>query len=257
MPILICEHIDALISRGQPLHSCTVQSSVLQPVLWHQIELKSYTFPVYCSGAVPTNATQVIVSFPSRTSTAERFVKLCRFFLPNEQENSFSIVALGAPEDPHFWFPKPAFDAPLELQQPYLEISLAAIEQLCQRLAEHVSIEDISLFGFSDSACLALEYMVRCGYPLNAVIALSGVLLGASLDASDRFNIASARTKVLLSIGGGISVALRVRHRQTEQVLKQCGYNVITFACERRPDTISPAELEMSRHVVYGTVAEG
>lgn len=103
---------------------------------------------------------------------------------------------------PRFWFPKPAFDAPLELQQPYLEISLAAIEQLCQRLAEHVSIEDISLFGFSDSACLALEYMVRCGYPLNAVVALSGVLLGANLDASDRFNLASARTKVLLTIGG-------------------------------------------------------
>lgn len=241
----------------QPLRPTTVQSPLMQPVvLWHQIELKRYTFPVYYSGIAPTSATHVIVCFPNRTSTAERFIKLCQFFLPSEPESTISLVALGAPEDSRFWFPKPAFDAPLELQQPYLEISLAAIEQLCQRLAEHVSIEDISLFGFSDSACLALEYMVRCGYPLNAVVALSGVLLGANLDASDRFNLASTRTKVLLTIGGGISAALRVRFRQTEQLLKQFGYKVITLACERRPDTISPAELEMSRHVVYGTVAD-
>ncbi|MCS7001138.1 MAG: hypothetical protein NZ481_09735, partial [Candidatus Kapabacteria bacterium] len=220
--------------------------SRISPAQWFTIELRRFSFPVYYLGMQPLTSSSAIICLPNQASTAERFIVLGQL-LQADNDTSTAVIALGHPDSSYFWFPKPTFDAPLELQQPYLSMSLAAIEQLCQRLAQHIPIDAISLFGFADSACLALEYLVRCGYPLNAVIAPSGLLLGTSLDTSDRFNTASTRTKVFLSIGGGISAAQRVRFRQTEQLLKQCGYKVVTYTSERRPETISPAELEMAR----------
>jgi predicted esterase len=226
-----------------------------QPRLWNELQVNRYEFPVYALGTDPEQARSAIVCVHNRTSSAERFIRLGQSLLAPEDAGNVAIIALGAPEYSTFWYPKEAFDSPLETQHPYLEFSLAALEQLCLRLADHISIEDVSLFGFADGGCLVLEYMVRCGYPLNAVLALSGVLLGSSLESSDRFSTASTRTKVLLTIGGGISAALRVRFRQTEQLLKQFGYKVIALSYERRPDTIAPDELAMARNIIYGTFA--
>ncbi|MCX8051955.1 MAG: alpha/beta hydrolase [Chlorobi bacterium] len=238
------------------VRSSSSEQRTLQPTVWKEFVLKRYTFTAYWSGIEPANASAAIVCLPNRTSTAERFIRLGQHMITDGSDLAVTVVALDAPDLSSFWYPKPAFDAPLEMQLPYLDISLAAIEQLCQQLANHISIEDISLFGFAEGACVALEYMVRCGYPLNAVVALSGVLLGSSLESSDRFHSASTRTKVLISLGGGISAAQRVRFRQTEQLLKQFGYKVVALTFERRPDTVSPQELEMGRHIINGTLAD-
>jgi predicted esterase len=239
----------------QQTASSNVRRPPDQPRVWNELQVNRYEFPVYVVGTDPEQARTAVVCVHNRTSTPERFIKLGLSLLLPEEVGNVAIIALGAPGNSTFWYPKEAFDAPLEAQHPYLEFSIAALEQLCLRLAEHISIEDISLFGFADGGCLVLEYMVRCGYPLNAVLALSGVLLGSSLESSDRFTSASTRTKVLLTIGGGISAALRVRFRQTEQLLKQFGYKVIALTYERRPDTIAPDELAMARNIIYGTFA--
>lgn len=242
-------------AMDQQTASSNVRGLLDQPRLWSELKVNRYEFPVYVLGTDPAQARTVIVCVHNRTCTPERFIKLGQSLLPPEEVGNGAIIALGTPDNSTFWYPKEAFDTPLEAQHPYLEFSLAALEQLSLRLADHISIEDVSLFGFAEGSCLVLEYMVRCGYPLNAVLALSGVLLGSSLESSDRFTTASTRTKVLLTIGGGISAALRVRFRQTEQLLKQFGYKVIALSYERRPDTIAPDELAMARNIIYGTFA--
>ncbi|MCS7001135.1 MAG: hypothetical protein NZ481_09720, partial [Candidatus Kapabacteria bacterium] len=214
------------------------------PRIWLQFELREVGFTAYCVGAEPTSANAAIVCIPNRSSSAERFIALGQML---SNDPSVSVISIGTSSTTRFWYPNSAFDASLEIQQPYLDISLAVVELICQRLICHIPINNISLFGFSEGACLALEYLARCGYPFNAVIALSGLLLGTSLDTSDRFNVATTRTKVFLSIGKPLSTAQRVRFRQTEDILKKCGYKVVTYTSERRPETISPAELEMAR----------
>jgi len=241
------------------MNECSQSRNVLrnqeQPRLWNELRVSRYDFPVYIIGTEPESAQAAIVCLHNRTSTAERFIKLGQLIVPPDTTNCVTVLALGAPESSTFWYPKEVFDTPLEAQAPYLEFSIAALEQLCLRLTDYISIENVTLFGFADGGCLALEYMVRCGYPLNAVIALSGVLLGTSLEGSDRFSAASTRTKVLMTIGGGISAGLRVRFRQTEQLLKQFGYKVIALPYERRADTVAPDELAMGRNIITGTFA--
>lgn len=227
-----------------------------QPQLWQELEVDNYTFPVYYSGVLPSEAHAAVLCLHPRCSTATAFLQLTRFLATGtDNDTHLALLAPSAPDNHLFWSPNLPFDTPLEMLQPYLEISLTVIEQLCQKLAEHVPIENISVFGFANSACVALEYAVRCGYPLNAVLALSGLLLGTNLESTERFTAASPRTKVLITCSSTVSAAIRARFRQSEQLLKQFGYKVVALTYERRPDTILPDELVVSRKVLYGDFA--
>jgi phospholipase/carboxylesterase len=97
-------------------------------------------------------------------------------------------VAYLAPEAvDRSWWPL-SFLSPLALNEPGLASSLCAVAQLMERLQrEGFSRERAVVLGFSQGACLALEYVARSGQPLHAVIALSGGLLGTGeLDSPPR-----------------------------------------------------------------------
>lgn len=225
-----------------------------EPQLWRTLAVERHHFELHALGCPPEQATMALVALPPRFCPADKFLKLAQALINPGSPHRTTIVALSPPETLHFWYPHAAFDTPLELQQPYFNVSLAAIDQLMQQLAEQRDIAELSLVGFADGACVALEAALRSSYPLNAVLAFSGVLLGSHLESSDRFVAASSRTKVLLTSSTVIPAAQRVRFRQTEQLLKQCGYQVIAMMYQRRPDTLVPDELELGKNLLYGTV---
>ncbi len=235
----------------------TIQhSDRTQPQAWATIKVAQHAFSIHHSGTAIDRSTQAMIALCNRWGDPLRFLRLATMIAPLSEFPTAAIIGIEPPEWRNFWYPHQEFDTALDRQRPYLEISLAAIEQVLQRITEHVSIEAITLLGFAEGACLALEYAARNAYPLNAVLALSGVLLGSSLDTSDRFNLASSKTKVLLTASTAQSASLRVRYTQTVQLLKQNGYKVIALTYERRPTTILPEELEMCRSIILGTVSE-
>ena len=87
-------------------------------------------------------------------------------------------VAFVAPEaGGRSWWPT-SFLAPSEQMEPFVESGLAAIEQGVATLKEAgLPEERIALIGFSQGACLALEYAARRG-GVGQVFGLSGGLVG-------------------------------------------------------------------------------
>ncbi|SFH48666.1 phospholipase/carboxylesterase [Palleronia marisminoris] len=76
------------------------------------------------------------------------------------------------------WWPT-SFLAPMAALEPWLGSALAAVERAVAAAREEGYAEDrICLLGFSQGACLALEYVARSGRRLGAVGALSGGLVG-------------------------------------------------------------------------------
>ena len=76
------------------------------------------------------------------------------------------------------WYPQ-RFIAPLAANEPFLSSALATVG----RLVEHITStgipqERVFLLGFSQGACLALEYAARNPQRYGGVIALSGGLIG-------------------------------------------------------------------------------
>ncbi|UWQ19479.1 phospholipase [Jannaschia sp. M317] len=85
-------------------------------------------------------------------------------------------LAIATPEAPgHSWWPT-SFLAPTAQMEGPLAAGLAAVDAAIDGLA--VPRTDIAILGFSQGACLALEYAARRGQGLGAVIGLSGGLVG-------------------------------------------------------------------------------
>lgn len=76
------------------------------------------------------------------------------------------------------WWPQ-SFLAPLAENEPDLSSGLRVIEGLAASLADQGFGPDrVVVLGFSQGACLALEYAARSGLPHRAVVGLSGGLVG-------------------------------------------------------------------------------
>ena len=94
-------------------------------------------------------------------------------------------TAMIAPEATgNSWWPV-SFLAPMAQLQPWLDSALAAMDRAVGALrAEGLAQSQIALAGFSQGACLALEYAARMGGPWAGVVALSGGLVGQADDGT-------------------------------------------------------------------------
>lgn len=75
------------------------------------------------------------------------------------------------------WYPYP-FTAPIESNEPYLSEALDMVSTLVERVEAHVAAQRIMLLGFSQGACLALEWCARNARRYGAIAGLSGGLIG-------------------------------------------------------------------------------
>src|SRR2546429_7491352 len=82
------------------------------------------------------------------------------------------------------WYPNP-FTAPLESNEPYLGAALDTVSRLVGRVEARVPAQRIVLLGFSQGACLTLEWAARNARRFGAVVGLSGGLLGAHAPPRD------------------------------------------------------------------------
>ncbi|GGO23252.1 VOC family protein [Deinococcus humi] len=95
-----------------------------------------------------------------------------------ETELNLSAFTYLAPQaEGNSWYPQ-SFLAPVEQNQPQLDAALATIDALLAELeAQGIGAQNVVLGGFSQGACLALEYASRNRARLGGVVALSGALI--------------------------------------------------------------------------------
>ena len=128
--------------------------------------------PVLVAGAPLATARAAMVMIHGRGASAEDILALAAEFAAPDVAFLAPQAADGA------WYPQ-RFIAPLAANEPFLSSALATVG----RLVEHITStgipqERVFLLGFSQGACLALEYAARNPQRYGGVIALSGGLIG-------------------------------------------------------------------------------
>lgn len=129
--------------------------------------------PVKQSGADLSHAKAAMVLLHGRGATAESILALA-------DELAQPDVAYLAPQaGGRTWYPH-SFLAPLEHNEPGLSSGLHAIRDVLERLGEAgLPLEHTVLLGFSQGACLALEFAARSPRRYGGVVAFSGGLIGS------------------------------------------------------------------------------
>jgi predicted esterase len=128
--------------------------------------------PVVWRGLDPATARLVVVLVHGRGASAESIFTLADQF-------EITDVAYVAPEAAdHTWYPY-SFLAPMEQNEPKLSSALRRLEGVVDDVRRRgISSNRIALVGFSQGACLALEFTARRAQRYAAIIGLSGGLIG-------------------------------------------------------------------------------
>jgi predicted esterase len=134
--------------------------------------------PAQTFGADLDSANAAVILIHGRGSNAADIIGLADVLTPETNVVSPKIHWVAPQATLNVWYPVP-FTEPIEKNEPALTSALTRIDELVDEvLAAGIPNERIALGGFSQGACLSLEYAARGSRKLGYVFAFSGGLIG-------------------------------------------------------------------------------
>jgi predicted esterase len=128
--------------------------------------------PVLHAGARVADARLVAILIHGRGASAENILQLAREF------RSTDVAYLAPQAAGYTWYPY-SFLSPIEQNEPGITSGLGVIGGLIESIGQQgVEPDRIVLMGFSQGACLSLEFAARHARPYRAIVGLSGGVIG-------------------------------------------------------------------------------
>lgn len=122
------------------------------------------------------NATRALVMIHGRGASAEDILSL------SENLNVENYLLAAPQATGNSWYPK-SFLAPQKENEPWLSSALDLVNMTVQAIiARGIAAENICFLGFSQGACLTLEYVARNAKRYGGVIAFTGGLIGDQIN---------------------------------------------------------------------------
>jgi predicted esterase len=200
--------------------------------------------PILTAGPPPESAACTLVLVHGRGASAESILTLA------EELRVEGLAALAPQAAGQSWYPHP-FLAPLAANQPYLDSALRRLESIvAELLARDVPGERIALLGFSQGACLTLEFTARHPRRYGAVMGLTGGLIGPPGTPRDYAGSLDG-TPVFLGTSDPDPHVPFERVRETGTVLARMGAGVELRRYPGMPHTINEDELDVCRALLH------
>jgi predicted esterase len=204
--------------------------------------------PILTAGPSPEKAAATLLLIHGRGASAQSILTL----LPEIGPGNFSALAPQARGNS--WYPN-SFLAPLEANQPWLDSALNLLDTIItDLLSRAIPSRRIVLLGFSQGACLSLEFAARHPRPYGAIIALTGGLIGPP-GTPGNYPGSLAGTPVFLGSGDPDPHVPFQRVQETESILTQMGADVELRRYPGMPHTINDDELEACRQILRRVAA--
>lgn len=152
----------------------------------------------------------------------------------------FALLAPQATN--HTWYPY-SFLAPQEANEPWLSAALDVLKnELTEVQTAGISTENIYFLGFSQGACLTLEFAARNATRFGGVVAFSGGLIGQTLNLQHYQND-FYQTPIFLGCSDIDPHIPLQRVRESTAVLSDCNAQVTEKIYAGMGHTISEEEI--------------
>lgn len=177
------------------------------------------------------------------------------FILTLAGELAFPDMTYLAPQAADYtWYPY-SFLAPLAANEPGLSSGLGVLAALVAQMeAGGISAETIFLAGFSQGACLTLEFVARHARRYGAVLGFSGGLIGPD-DASRAYPGSLNGTPVFLGCSDRDPHIPLARVQHTTDVLTRLGAQVTQRIYPNFGHAINRDELDHARRLITQALA--
>jgi phospholipase/carboxylesterase len=196
------------------------------------------------AGQSLATATKVLIMLHGRGSSAADILSLA----PALQVAGFALLAPQAPQNS--WYPT-SFLAPLAQNEPWLSAALHTLQELVASLeSQGIKKENLYFLGFSQGACLTLEFVARTATRYGGVVAFTGGLLGDKI-YPEHYAGDFGGTPVFIGTSDPDSHVPVERVRASTALLTQLGAHVTERVYPNLGHTISQEEIELANSLIF------
>jgi len=200
---------------------------------------------ITAAGPELTAASKVLVMLHGRGANAEDILSLSSYL-------DVSAYSLLAPEaNGGTWYPY-SFLAPPTQNEPWLSSALTLIGELVDELhGKGIPSENIYFLGFSQGACLTLEFVARNARRWGGVVAFTGGLIGDRI-RPENYKGDFGGTPVFIGTSNPDPHVPLERVQATTAILKKMNADVTEKVYPGMGHTISGDEIGQANRLVLG-----
>lgn len=186
----------------------------------------------------------VLILLHGRGGSAEDILSLANHL----DVKDFTLLAPQATN--HTWYPYSFLAPPVE-NEPWLSSALALLKEVVQDLNNKgVPAEHIYFLGFSQGACLTLEFVARNATKYGGAVAFTGGLIGDKI-YPENYKGDFQQTPVFIGTSNPDLHVPVERVYATTNILKGMGAAVTEKVYNGMGHTITQDEIENANHVVF------
>ena len=193
--------------------------------------------PIRMAGQPLEHAQAAMLMVHGRGASAEDILTLA------DQLNQPGFVYLAPQAAGNTWYPN-RFLVPLEENEPWLTSALSFVRDVfAQIVSAGIPSERIILFGFSQGACLTLEFAARNARRYGGIVGLSGGLIGP--DDTPRDYVGSfSRAPVFLGCSDVDFHVPKERVNESAEIFERMGGEVVKRLYPNHDHSVNQDEID-------------
>jgi phospholipase/carboxylesterase len=199
---------------------------------------------IFTSGKKISEAKKVLVMIHGRGAFAEDILSLAGYF-------NLKDYALIAPEaENNTWYPY-SFLAPPKQNEPWLSSALNILTDVVSNINnEGITSDDIYFLGFSQGACLTLEFVARNAKKYGGIIAFTGGLIGDKI-YTENYKGDFDNTPIFIGSSNPDPHVPVERVYATAEILKNMHADVTVKIYQNMGHTINKDEIEQANNLIF------
>jgi phospholipase/carboxylesterase len=192
---------------------------------------------------------KVLIMLHGRGGSAEDILSLSSYLAVND----FALLAPQATNST--WYPY-SFLSPPPQNEPWLSSALDILKELVNDLtAKEVETKNIYFLGFSQGACLALEFVARNANKYGGVVAFTGGLIGDKI-YNENYKGNFQSTPIFIGTSDPDPHVPVQRVYATSNILRNMNAAVTEKVYTNMGHTINQDEIDNANRIVFGNKSE-
>src|SRR5215203_1905671 len=203
-----------------------------------------HTKNIVTAGNELNKESRVLIMLHGRGGSAEDILSLSRYLDVNE----FTLLAPQATNNT--WYPY-SFLAPVSQNERWLSSALDLLKNLLDELLKSgVTLENIYFLGFSQGACLTLEFVTRHATKYGGVVAFTGGLIGDKIN-DENYKGDFQTTPIFIGTSNPDPHVPIERVYATTNILKDMNAAVTEKVYDNMGHTINHDEIDTANRIVF------
>ena len=204
----------------------------------------NHTLNIKYAGAPLDKASKALIMLHGRGATAESILSLSDHL----KVQGYALLAPQATNNT--WYPY-SFMASVDENEPWLSSAIEIVNQTVDKVKESgIATENIYFLGFSQGACLAIEYTTRHAQKYGGVAVLTGGLIGDEINMNN-YSGDFEQTPIFFGTSDPDFHVPVERVKASASIAREMNANVTEKVYENRGHTISEDEIEIVNSLMF------